>query len=78
MRIKASVLLRDFPGVRQAVLAGEEVLIETPEGTLRLTREETTSASSAWGILRGELVEASEALDEPTTRWEEWEPERRT
>jgi hypothetical protein len=39
MRANVSELLRNFPAIRRAALAGERVVIETREGNLVLTAE---------------------------------------
>jgi hypothetical protein len=73
MKTNVSTLLREFPKVRQAAMAGEEVIIVTREGNLRLTAE-PCSVESIPGS-RKELIQfADDRLDEPTLPESEWKP----
>lgn len=73
MRTNVSTLLREFPKVRQAAMAGEEVIIVTREGNLRLTAESRTGAPIL-GSLKDEITFADDDLDKPTTLESEWKP----
>lgn len=73
MKTNVSTLLREFPKVRNAALAGEEVIIVTREGNLRLTAEPKTG-ESILGSMKGALSFADDALDQPTLPESEWKP----
>jgi hypothetical protein len=73
MKTNVSTLLREFPKVRQAALAGEEVIIVTREGNLRLTAE-PVSGESILGSRKGLIRFADDRLDEPTMPESEWNP----
>lgn len=73
MKTNVSTLLREFPKVRNAALAGEEVIIVTREGNLRLTAEPKTGESFL-GSLKDTLSFADDALDQPTLPEVEWKP----
>ena len=73
MKTNVTPLLRDFPKVRRAAFAGEEVIIETREGDLRLTAVPRTG-ESILGCLKGEITFAADDLDQPTTTDSDWKP----
>ena len=73
MKTNVTTLLRDFPKVRRAAFAGEEVIIETREGDLRLTAVPRTG-ESILGCLKGEITFAADDLDQPTTTDSDWKP----
>ena len=73
MKTNVSTLLREFPKVRQAAMAGEEVIIVTCEGNLRLTAE-PRSGESILGSRKGLIRFADDRLDEPTLSESEWNP----
>lgn len=73
MKTNVSTLLREFPKVRQAAMAGEEVIIVTREGNLRLTAE-PRSGESILGSRKGLIRFADDRLDEPTLPESEWNP----
>lgn len=73
MKTNVSTLLREFPKVRKAALAGEEVIIVTREGNLRLTAE-PRSGESILGSRKGLIRFADDRLDEPTLPESEWNP----
>ena len=73
MKTNVSTLLREFPRVRQAALAGEEVIIVTRDGNLRLTAE-PRSGESILGSRKNRIRFADERLDEPTLPEGEWNP----
>ena len=73
MKTNVSTLLRDFPKVRRAAMAGEEVIIVTREGNLRLTAE-ARSGESILGCRKGLIQFADDRLDEPTLPESEWNP----
>jgi hypothetical protein len=67
MRANVSELLRNFPAIRRAALAGERVVIETREGNLVITAEKPEGRSLfgclAASIDSGTLTEASTGAD---------------
>lgn len=71
MKTSVSTLLREFPRVRRTVLSGEDVLVQTREGTLRITADKPTGASIL-GRCRGLLIQTDNDLDEPTTGVDDW------
>ena len=73
MKTNVSTLLREFPKVRQAAMAGEEVIIVTREGNLRLTAE-PRSGETILGSRKGLIRFADDQLDEPTLPESEWNP----
>ena len=73
MKTNVSTLLREFPKVRQAAMAGEEVIIVTREGNLRLTAE-PRSGESILGSRKGLIRFSDDRLDEPTLPEGEWNP----
>ncbi len=73
MKTNVSTLLREFPKVRQAALAGEEVIIVTREGDLRLTAV-NHSGESILGSRQDKIHFADDRLDEPTLPENEWNP----
>lgn len=73
MKTNVSTLLREFPKVRQAALAGEEVIIVTREGNLLLTAE-PVSGEAILGSRKGLIHFADDRLDEPTLSESEWNP----
>ena len=73
MKTNVSTLLQEFPKVRKAALAGEEVIIVTREGNLRLTAE-PRSGESILGSRKGLSRFADDRLDEPTLPESEWNP----
>ena len=72
MKTNVSTLLREFPKIRQTVMAGEEVIIVTREGNLRLTAEPKDGAS-VLGALKNQVKNAADDLDQPTTQVSDWE-----
>ena len=73
MRTNVSTLLREFPRVRRAALAGEEVIIETREGNLVLTAQVAENVP-LYGSMKDQVVSSSDDLDSPTMPDSEWEP----
>ncbi len=65
--------MREFPKVRRAAMAGEEVIFVTREGNLRLTAE-ARSGESILGCRKGLIHFADDRLDEPTLPENEWKP----
>lgn len=45
MKTNVSTLLREFPKVRRTVLAGEDVIVQTREGDLRITAKKPEGKS---------------------------------
>ena len=72
MKTNVSTLLREFPRVRRAVMAGETVIVETREGNLRITADRS-GEQPLLGCLRGEIAVKGE-IDSPTTTEKEWVP----
>lgn len=72
MRTNVSTLLREFPKVRRAVMAGETVIVETREGNLRITADRSEE-SPLLGCLRGQVAVQGDIV-EPTTTAAEWKP----
>lgn len=73
MRTNVSTLLREFPRVRRAALAGETVIIETREGNLVLTAE-VNEARPLYGSMRDRIVRTDDDIDGPTLADDEWAP----
>lgn len=73
MRTNVSTLLREFPRVRRAALAGETVIIETREGNLVLTAE-VNEARPLYGSMRDRIVRTGDDIDAPTLADDEWVP----
>ena len=71
MEATVTELLREFPRLRRAALAGERVIIKSREGDLQLTRD-TTKAVSLIGAMRGQLVHSADDIDRPTTTDADW------
>lgn len=73
MQTNVSELLRNFPKIRRAALAGERVVIRTREGNLVLTAEKP-AGNSLFGILKStidsrRMNEADSGADD-----EDWKP----
>lgn len=73
METNVSTLLREFPKVRRAVLSGEDVIVHTREGDLRITAEKPKS-ESLLGCMEGSILYSDDDLDKPTTTEDEWNP----
>lgn len=73
MSMEATVteLLREFPRLRRAALAGEKIIIKSREGDLQLMRE-TSQPASLVGAMRGQLVSSADDIDQPATKDAEW------
>ena len=65
-------LLRDFPRVKRAVLAGEAVIIKSREGNFRLTLD-TPVAEKLVGCLKGLVARTDDNIDAPTSDALSWE-----
>lgn len=72
MKTNVSTLLRDFPRVRRAALSGEDVIIQTREGALRLSAYKPQQRS-VLGRCRGLIVHMDDDIDSPTTQPDEWD-----
>lgn len=72
MKTNVSTLLREFPKIRRAALAGDEVIVVTREGNLKITAESAQN-TSILGISQGDVVFLDDDLDKPTTSQNEWE-----
>ncbi len=73
METNVSTLLREFPKVRRAVLSGEDVIVHTREGDLRITADKP-QGGSILGCMKGTILYSDDNLDEPTTTNDEWKP----
>jgi hypothetical protein len=73
MNTNVSTLLREFPKVCQAALAGEEALISTREGDLHLTSV-TCSGESIIGSHKDRIRFVDGWIDEPTLPENEQNP----
>ncbi|MDA0991468.1 MAG: hypothetical protein O3A51_12040 [Verrucomicrobia bacterium] len=73
MRTNVSTLLREFPKIRRAVLGGEEVIVATREGDLRITAV-PSAGTSILGSLKDLVTACDDSISEPTTDAEDWEP----
>ncbi|MBJ7327796.1 MAG: hypothetical protein JHC52_10690 [Chthoniobacterales bacterium] len=71
MEASVTELLREFPRLRRAALAGEKVIIRSREGDLQLTRDPSQPASLV-GAMRGLLTHSADDLDRPTTEDQDW------
>ena len=73
MSMEATVteLLREFPRLRRAALAGEKIIIKSREGDLQLMRE-TSQPASLVGAMRGQLVSSADDIDQPATKAKDW------
>jgi hypothetical protein len=70
MKTNVSTLLREFPKVRRTVLAGEDVIVQTREGDLRITAEKP-EGKSVLGCMKG-MFEVTGDIVSPTTTEDEW------
>jgi len=74
MKTNVSMLLREFPRVRRAALAGERVIIETREGNLVLMAE-PPEQTQAYGSMRERVLRSDDSIDSPTLPDREWAPD---
>jgi len=75
MDATVTMLLRDFPKIRRAALAGETVIIHSKEGNFRFTLDAPKKANIL-GCLAGHLIHCDDDIDTPTwgeDEWKEWE-----
>ena len=72
MHSTVTELLRDFPRVKRAVLAGEAVIIKSREGNFRLTLD-TPVAEKLVGCLKGFVARVDDDIDGPTSSELNWE-----
>lgn len=72
MNSTVTELLRDFPRVKRAVLAGEVVIIKSREGNFRLTLD-TPVAEKLVGCLNGLVARVDDDIDGPTSDALNWE-----
>jgi hypothetical protein len=72
MESTVTELLRDFPRVKRAVLAGEVVIIKSREGNFRLTLD-TPASDNLIGCLKGLVARTDEDIDGPTSDGLSWE-----
>jgi len=81
METNVTGLLREFPKVRRAALAGETVIVKTRDGDLRITRDEDDKESSlpdlskkgaVLGCMKGSFTYIADDIDQPTLREDEW------
>lgn len=73
MKTNVSTLLREFPKLRRAAFEGEEIIIETREGNLRLTADKPAGARIL-GSLKDEILASEDVIAEPTTEPGDWNP----
>jgi hypothetical protein len=66
METTVTTLLRDFPRIRRAALAGETVIIKSREGNFRFTLDKPAFRGLI-GCMRGQVLESADDLDQPTT-----------
>lgn len=71
MRTNVSTLLREFPRVRRAALAGEDVIIETREGNLRLVADRP-AAGEVLGALKERIIASTDDIVNPTSSHNDW------
>lgn len=71
MEATVTELLREFPRLRRAALAGEKVIIRSREGDLQLMRD-TTKPASLIGALQGQIVHSADDIDQPATTDADW------
>jgi len=71
MEATVTELLREFPRLRRAALAGEKVIIKSKEGDLQLTRD-TATPMSLVGAMAGLLTHSADDIDRPTTEDGDW------
>ncbi len=71
METNVTTLLRDFPRVRRAALAGETVIIKSRDGNFRFSLDKPTPGLLV-GCLRGSLLVSDDDLDLPTTSVDDW------
>ena len=72
METTVTELLREFPRVRRAALAGETVIIKSREGDLRLSLEAPATGSMI-GCMKGLLLGTDDDIDHPTTDAGNWD-----
>lgn len=71
MITNVSTLLRDFTSVRRAVLAGDEVVVKTREGNLRIMADRP-KGQSILGRCRALRIRSDDKIVEPTTSMDDW------
>ncbi len=71
MKTNVSTLLREFPRIRRAALRGEEVVVVTREGNLRITAEQPSGASIL-GSMKEIITACDDSIVEPTTSDSDW------
>ncbi len=72
MKTNVTTLLREFPRVRRAAFRGEEVVVVTREGNLRITAD-PVDGKSVIGSMKDVITSCDDAVAEPTTSNSEWE-----
>tara|TARA_B110000977_G_C11075095_1_gene490880 strand:+ start:2071 stop:2298 length:228 start_codon:yes stop_codon:yes gene_type:complete len=73
MKTNVSTLLREFPKVRRAALAGEDVIVVTREGNLRITADKP-EGGSILGCMKGSFGYVADDIVGPTSTDDEWKP----
>ena len=71
MEATVTELLREFPRLRRAALAGEKVIIRSREGDLQLMRD-TAKPAFLIGAMQGQIVHSADDIDQPTTTEADW------
>ena len=70
MKTTVTTLLREFPKIRRAALAGETVFVVAKDATFRF--ELDRSNARVIGGLRGRVTTSDDSLDAPTSTDAEW------
>ncbi len=73
MKTNVSTLLREFPKVRRAALSGEDVIIVTREGNLRLSADKPVTGKLL-GCMTGSFGHTTDDIVNPTTADGDWKP----
>lgn len=73
METNVSTLLREFPKIRRAALSGEDVIVHTREGDLRITADKPKSGTIL-GCMKGSFGYVADDIVGPTTTDDEWKP----
>lgn len=73
METNVSTLLREFPKVRRAALSGEDVIVHTREGDLRITADKP-KGGSILGCMRNSFGHVADDIVGPTSTDDVWNP----
>ncbi|MDP0501403.1 MAG: hypothetical protein Q7P63_15020 [Verrucomicrobiota bacterium JB022] len=78
MHTTVSKFLQDFPRMQRAALAGEPVIVHSPQGDLEVRAlasaqtEPLPRGESLFGMLKDEILWSADDIDQPTTSDDEW------